>query len=204
MSDPPEFSEDELPLEDRSVEDRAVKFVIDQERLQGRKAIDTRRQRGHADIESEERIIEVKSFGKRGLRTTGRLVLSYPELRRGFDIPNYYVYVVENVEQPDQSKIELRVLHGDHLREIFGKAKPLLAWVPVHVSDYGRLRRVDGSAYEPSPEPHARARRELRPDEDARRLKKNAALRKWRSEHREQVSAYMKAWREKRKREPGA
>lgn len=42
------------------------------------------------------------------------------------------------------------------------------------------------------------AKKNETPEEAARRSKKNAAMRKWRGEHREHVSRYMKEWRAKR------
>ena len=118
------------------IENAAIAFVIEQERLAGRTARDTRHQGAVADIESDDRIIEVKAAG-----TTSR----------GFEIwlePNQYaaakahpdqfwLYLVENVRQGDPSEFRLLRFGGDRLSPLIGKAKVRHYYsVPVPVAVY--------------------------------------------------------------------
>ncbi|MDQ6857489.1 MAG: hypothetical protein M3Z65_00665 [Chloroflexota bacterium] len=124
-----------------AIEAAAVAFVIEQERLEGRTARDTRGH-GGGDVESDGRTIEVKGFSKWGLKSTGLLYFTPPQVRQAESNPHFYVYVVENVAQGDPSKFELRVLHGDDLRRLFAGAKPHRVYVPVRAADYARLTRL--------------------------------------------------------------
>jgi len=104
------------------IENAAIEFVIEQERLEKRTARDTRHQGAVADVESDDRIIEVKAAG-----TTSR----------GFEVwlePNQYeaakaqpdhfwLYLVENVRQGDPSKFRLLRFGGDRLTALLSKAK---------------------------------------------------------------------------------
>lgn len=127
---------------DKTIEDRAVRFVIDQERRLGREARDTRRKPGAADVESSGRIIEIKASSDWAVRSNGLLYVTGPQLRRASD-PNFYLYVVENVSQGDPSKIEIRVLHGEELQRLFSGAKPDIYYVPVRAGDYKKLPRLE-------------------------------------------------------------
>lgn len=122
-----------------AVEKAAIEFVIEQERLQGRTARDTRG-RGAGDIESDGRIIEVKAYG--GWWRTGLLYFTPPQLREGERNADYYVYIVENIAQGDPSKFDLRVLHGENLQRLFAGAKPHRSYVPVRAADKARLQRL--------------------------------------------------------------
>lgn len=138
----------ELILGNTAVERAAVEFVIEQERLQGRSARDTRNTGAAGDVESDGRIIEVKASSQYALRSTGLLYFTAPQLRHGSENSDYYVYVVENVAQGDRSKFELRILHGEHLHQLFAGAKPNTFYVPVRAADYARLTRLGGSESE--------------------------------------------------------
>src|SRR5437879_4932162 len=89
---------------EKTIEDRAVRFVTDQERRFGRDARDTRRLPGAVDVASSDRVIEIKASSGWAVRENGLLYLTGPQLRRASD-PNFYVYIVENVSQGDPSMI---------------------------------------------------------------------------------------------------
>jgi hypothetical protein len=187
----------EAILGNPAIENRAVEFVIEMERQEGRSARDTRG-RGAGDVESEGRVIEVKGFSRYGLRSARVLYFTSPQMREGQRNENYYVYVVENVAQGDPSKFEVRVLHGEDLRRLFTEAKVHRFYVPVRAADYARLWRLDKGSDEPA-DLRERVRKTLTPGQNEKRVNRNAALRAWRHENREHVSRYMKEWRAKRK-----
>lgn len=124
-----------------AIEKAAIEFVIEQERLQGRTARDTRGRRA-GDLESDSRIIEVKAFS--GRWRSGLLYFTLPQLREGERNADYYVYIVENVAQGDPSKFDLRVLHGEDLQRLFARAKPHRSYVAVRAADKARLQRLGG------------------------------------------------------------
>jgi hypothetical protein len=132
-----------------AVEQAAIDFVIDQERLHGRSAKDTRG-RGAGDVASEERVIEVKAFS--GWWRSGLLYFTPPQLREGGQNADYYVYIVENIGQGDRSKFELRVLHGENLQRLFADAKPHRSYVPIRAADKARLERLSSPHQETSRE----------------------------------------------------
>src|SRR5437764_10738251 len=103
------------------IEDAAVKWVIELERVVGRQPLDTRRHKGAAaDIESPPRVIEVKAFGKsnRGLD----LWLETRQVDEARTNPDFYVYVVENVRQGDPDLFTLKVLGGEQLSRLLERA----------------------------------------------------------------------------------
>lgn len=128
----------------KAVEDAAITFVIEQERRHGREARDTRHKRAAADVESSDRIIEVKAVGG-WLRSSGSLPLEARQVEEARRNPQrFYVYIIENVTQGDPSKFELRVLHGDRLRAALDNAKERRYFeVPIRVAEYRELPRLD-------------------------------------------------------------
>jgi hypothetical protein len=135
-------NEPEPIIVDKTIEDAAVRYVIEQEHRLGRAARDMRRQRGAPDIESGDRRIELKVVGA-WLRTRGLLLFTPGQIRKAEQDSDYYVYIVENVTQGDPSKFEVRVLHGDELRRLCAGAKPQRVYVPVRVADYAKLPRLE-------------------------------------------------------------
>jgi hypothetical protein len=85
----------------KAIEDAAVSWVMDYERSKGREPTDTRYTGAPADIESTNRIIEVKAFGRsnRGYD----LWLEPRQVEEARRNPDFYLYVVENVRQGDPS-----------------------------------------------------------------------------------------------------
>ena len=136
------IDEPEPIIVDKTIEDAAVRRVIEQERRLGRAARDMRRHPGAPDIESGDRKIELKVLGA-WLRTRGLLLFTPGQIRKAEQDPDYYVYIVENVTQGDPSKFEVRVLHGDELRRLCAGAKPQRVYVPVRVADYAKLPRLE-------------------------------------------------------------
>ena len=88
---------------DKTIEDAAIRYVIEQERRLGREARDTRRRPGAPDIESGDRKIELKVVGG-WLRARGLLLFTPGQIRKAEQDPDYYVYIVENLSQGDPSK----------------------------------------------------------------------------------------------------
>lgn len=127
---------------DKTIEDAAIRHVIGLERQLGRDARDTRRRPGAPDIESGDRKIELKVVGG-WLRSRGLLLFTPGQIRKAQRDPNYYVYIVENLNQGEPSKFEVRVLHGDDLRRLCAGAKPQRVYVPVRVGDYAKLPRLE-------------------------------------------------------------
>jgi hypothetical protein len=119
----------------KAKEDAAVAWVIELERAAGRQPRDTRYTGAPADIESQPRLIEVKSFG-----TSNRgddLLMEVRQVEEAQLNPDYYVYVVENVRQGDPAKFTLRVLGGARLQRLLGRAKEYRGYsVPWPVADY--------------------------------------------------------------------
>lgn len=99
-----------------SVEDAAVRIVVAMERRLGREARDVRKRREVADLESGGRLIEVKAFAGSFKPRLGSLLFTPQELMHARNNEAYYVYLVENVRSP--AKVEVRILHGEHLRRV--------------------------------------------------------------------------------------
>lgn len=122
-----------------TIEDVAIQYVIERERLQGRAAKDMRG-RSAADVESDGRIIEVKAFSASW--RSGVLYFTPPQLREGGQNENYWVYVVDNIAQGDPSKFDLTKLHGEDLRRLFAAAKPHRSSIAVRAADKARFKRL--------------------------------------------------------------
>lgn len=126
----------------KAIEDAAIRHVIELERRLGRDARDTRYRGAAADIESANRIIEVKAVGGQ-LRGYG-LLLEPRQVEEGLSNPKFFVYVVENVAQGDAGKFEVRVITGEQLRRLLGRAKEHRYYeVPVPVAEYVSLPLLD-------------------------------------------------------------
>jgi hypothetical protein len=96
-----------------------------------------------ADLESGERVIEVKAVG--GLLRGYGLPLEVRQVDEARRNPNFYVYIVENVAQGDPTKFELRVLAGEQLQRLLAHARELRYYeVPLPVAEYGRIPRLEG------------------------------------------------------------
>lgn len=119
----------------KAIEDAAISWVMDLERRAGREPSDTRYRGAPADISSPPRLIEVKAFG-----TTNRgydLWLEVRQVEEARRNPNFYVYVVENVRQGDPALFTLKVLGGELLARLLGRAKEQRYFsVPWPAADY--------------------------------------------------------------------
>jgi hypothetical protein len=120
----------------KGIEDAAIQWVMELERLAGREPVDSRYRGAPADIESPPRVIEVKAVGKGSMRGEA-LALEARQVEEGRRNPNFFVYVVENVRQGDPNLFTLRILGGDRLRRLLDRAKPWGTYsVPFPVADY--------------------------------------------------------------------
>jgi hypothetical protein len=120
----------------KAIEDAAIAWVMELERLNGRQPQDTRYRGAPADIESPPRLIEVKAYGKPHARGE-ELWLEVRQVEEARRNPNFYVYVVENVRQGDPAEFALRVLGGPRLQRLLERAKEWRYYtVPWPVADY--------------------------------------------------------------------
>jgi hypothetical protein len=114
----------------------AIEHVLDLERRDGRMPEDVHL-RGHPyDISSPPRKIEVKAFG--GSARGAAIPLEDRQIQAATRDPDsFYVYVVDNVARADQGLMQVRVLHGDALRELLARAKPYITyWPTFRTADY--------------------------------------------------------------------
>lgn len=118
-----------------AIENAAVAWVISLERAAGRDARDARHTGAAVDITSPPRLIEVKAYGRSGRGNDLWLeTRQVDEARRN---PQFHLYIVENVRQGDPSAFTLRVLAGDRLQRLLGRARERHYFeVPWPVADY--------------------------------------------------------------------
>ena len=105
-----------------AVENAAITFVLANEQAHGREATDTRG--GHApdDVESDDRVIEVKAFGLSARGTTcGWKPVKL--MRRARTVVST-LYVVDNARQGNTTGFRLIDLHGDVLTRLLERARP--------------------------------------------------------------------------------
>jgi hypothetical protein len=119
----------------RAVEDAAIAWVMDLERIAGRQPRDARIGPSPVDIDSPPRVIEIKAFG-----TTARgfeLWLEVPQVEEARRHPDFYLYVVENIRQGDPALFTLKVLGGERLQKCLAHAKEHRYYtLPWPVADY--------------------------------------------------------------------
>lgn len=127
----------------KAIEDAAINFVKDYEVRAGRSPRDTRYRGAAADIESSDRVIEVKAAA-RSVRSSGFLLLESRQVDEARKNPNFYIYLVENVGQGDPQRFELRILGGVQLRRLVERAKERRYFeVPLPSAAYDSLMRED-------------------------------------------------------------
>ena len=132
----------------KAVEDAAIAFVIDHERRSGRVARDTRGRGAAADVESDDRIIEVKAAG--GSARGADLWLETRQVDEARRNPNFHLYVVDNVRQGDPGVFGLVDLHGEVLNRLLERAKEQRYYaVPFPVSVYDDNREMPPAAEAP-------------------------------------------------------
>lgn len=128
----------------KAVEDAAIRFVMKFEREAGREPRDTRHAGAAADIESGERVIEVKAFSKY-VRSAGFVPLEVRQVEEAHRNPHFYLYLVENVGQGDPAKFELRIIGGEILQRLLANAKERRYYeMSIRVPDYETLPRNGG------------------------------------------------------------
>lgn len=122
----------------KDVEDAAIAFVIDHERRQGRTAYDTRHRGAPADVQSDDRLIEVKAAGRSARGQD--LWLEVRQVEEARVNPHFHVYVVDNIRQGDPDKFRLIDLHGEALARLLERAKERRYYsVPFPVAVYDKL-----------------------------------------------------------------
>jgi len=106
----------------RAVENAAITFVLAYELAHGREATDTRGGHAPADVESDDRVIEVKAFG---LSARGNdLWLETRQVDEARTNGRFHLYVVDNVRQGNPAAFRLIDLHGDVLTRLLERARP--------------------------------------------------------------------------------
>lgn len=118
------------------IEDDAISWVMELEHGAGRAPRDARRETGSAcDLISPPRAIEIKAFGT--VARGNDLWLEARQVEEARRNPNFFLYVVENVNQGDPTQFTLRVLHGARLARLLERATPQQYYtVPWPVADY--------------------------------------------------------------------
>lgn len=126
------------PLCPRAVEDAAILWVLDYERRSGRSPRDTRNRGEAADIQSDERVIEVKATGG---SARGWFIWMEPrQIDEARSNPNFHLYIVDNVRQGNPELFRLVDLHGDELAALVAHAREKKHYeVPFPTSVYDRL-----------------------------------------------------------------
>lgn len=128
----------------KDVEDAAIAFVIDHERHHGRTAYDTRHRGAPADVQSDDRLIEIKATGRSARGQD--LWLEVRQVEEARVNPNFHVYVVDNVRQGNPDKFRLIDLHGEVLARLLERAKEQRYYsVPFPVAVYDELAGDAGS-----------------------------------------------------------
>ncbi|MGH3720169.1 MAG: protein NO VEIN domain-containing protein [Pseudonocardiaceae bacterium] len=103
----------------KAIEDAAITWVIEIEKLAGRQDQDVRYKRSGGDVDSPPRLIEVKAYG--GNARGQDLWLEARQVEHAEATDHFFVYVVENIRQGDPAHFTLRVLDGGHLRRLLGR-----------------------------------------------------------------------------------
>jgi hypothetical protein len=119
----------------RAVENAAITFVLAYEQAHGREATDTRGGHAPADVESDDRVIEVKAFG---LSARGNdLWLESRQVDEARTNGRFHLYVVDNVRQGNPTAFRLIDLHGDVLTRFLERARPQsYVTLPFPVGEY--------------------------------------------------------------------
>lgn len=128
-----------LPLhENRAIENAAMSWVMERERAAGREPIDRRHSAAYpGDIESGDRIIEVKAFG--AVARGSFLWLEAVQVEEARRNAAFWVYIVDNVRQGDPAKFGIRALGGEQLARVIAKAREKRYFeVPLPVGEYDR------------------------------------------------------------------
>lgn len=107
----------------RAIETAAVLWVMDLERKAGRNPIDHRFDAAFpADIESGDRVIEVKAAGS-NQRQSGFAWLEVTQVEEARRNANFYLYLVDNAAQGNPDLFRLKVFAGEQLARLLSRAK---------------------------------------------------------------------------------
>jgi hypothetical protein len=120
----------------KSIEDAAIRYVMELERRAGREPVDRRHEASFAaDISSPPRTIEVKAVGK---DQRGWFVpLEARQHDAALADPQFYLYVVDNIRQADPSAFRLKVFAREQLQRLLQNAKKREYWeMPIPVAEF--------------------------------------------------------------------
>jgi hypothetical protein len=124
-------------MNNKTVEDAAVRFVIEHESAAQRAARDVRSTGAAGDVESAGRMIEIKAYGKSARGTF--LWLESRQYEEAKANPDFWVYVVDNINQGDPERFGLIKLGGAELATLIDRAKEQRTYVlPFPVAMYDR------------------------------------------------------------------
>jgi len=120
----------------RVIETASVLWVIEQERLAGRTATDTRRLAGAmADVLSPPRVIEIKAFG--GSARGADIPLEPRQVEAARTNPEFWLYVVDNVAQGDPREFGLHIFGGERLRNLLDRLREHRYYtLPIGVAEF--------------------------------------------------------------------
>jgi hypothetical protein len=120
----------------RQIENAALKYVIEQEALEGRKAVDTRGNGAAGDLLSGDRVVEMKAFG--GSARGADLWLEERQVDEARANPGvFWLYLVENIRQGDPAKVRVLRFGGSQLQDLLDRARPQRYYtVPFPVAVY--------------------------------------------------------------------
>jgi hypothetical protein len=124
------------------IERSAIDHVLDLERRAGRIPEDVHLRGFPYDVSSPPRKIEVKAFG--GSARGAAIPLENRQVQAATqDLGNFYVYVVDNVAKADEGAMQVRVVHGDALRDMLARAKPHITyWPTFRTADYDQAEQM--------------------------------------------------------------
>ena len=127
-----------------AIESAAIQYVLAYEAAQGRTAIDTRGKGAPADVQSDDRVIEVKAYGGSGRGND--LWLEARQVAEAESNPDFWVYVVDNVRQGDAAKFGLRLLGGHLLARLIARKRVQTTYIlPFPVGEYDSAPRGSAS-----------------------------------------------------------
>lgn len=87
-----------MPLSNKEIENRAVEVVLNYELRKNRNARDVRREGRSCDVESTERIIEVKGIAKTLSNSGNWRFIQQKSVQLMLKENNFYIYIVDNLE----------------------------------------------------------------------------------------------------------
>lgn len=136
----------------RAIETAAVLWVMELERKAGRFPIDRRFDAAFpADIESGDRIIEVKASSA-DQRSSGFAWLETSQVEEARRNVQFFLYLVDNVAQGNPAEFRLKIFSGELLGRLLLRAKERKYFeVPIPVAEYDAAPDASTLACTPKP-----------------------------------------------------